>query len=1009
MRRSLWSSLSLAPLALLLLNEPGAVAAAEAPRLRELRTQRVGDTIFFHVRFDQPADLRGAPFRDWSTVDPRQLTRLPQLVPQDAVTRTVYQRLDSTEERRRNERERLPVPVEGLEFLGKCTGKGKAKLLLLYPSSDTQRTWAEAAVELDLDGAEKVDIPADARNRKHDLPPTRSDLEGLWATAQAQRFAVLEALTPDFSFYGFAREACARKYGVEVPARWTSRIGAPRPPHDHQHLYETTTGASAIAESLQTERMIGRDFRDTGKRTVDVTKIEGIDIAEHPWKKMMGDQKPSPEPLAKFVPNDNWYLHCKNLAKLIELGDLFDQWGTNLVRSFEVQSKDYQLKQRYEKQLCIRSTFLGKKIGPYVVRGLAVTGSDAYLREGSDVTLIFDCVNPTLFLGAVDQFIVAARKEFGTTLKEEKTKYQDVELESFVTPLREVSLHRAVIGDVVIYANSPAGVRRIIDTQQGRHKALADSLDFQYMRTVFRTEDAREDCFAFLSDAFIRQLVGPASKIKEKRRLEALTSLYMKTNEALFTAWETGLLPDQEKKLYAAAVLKPEELYVPDGKTVTWDSARQVAVSDLYNTLHFATPLIEVPIDRVTPTEENDYRQFRLQYMGLWRQYFDPIGMRFALTGKEVRVETYILPLVATSQYNELRRRTGDGTTDLDIHGFAPNTIAQFVMHLSPKAPERDDLEHILGTLGARKKLDWIGKWFMIRFDDSPVYAELAKMEMRRELDPDARFTEEDSRRMIELTFQMPVTIGVEIRNPLVFAGLLTALRTAVMNAAPGWVTWEPLADTYKDVSIVRIQATPRGPIAVYINGDKKEPFLPAIYYANIDGAFYASLRQEPLKQLIDRAELRKAGKLPKPELVPINNALYLAPAALDKAKAYVALYLEYQNHKQTLSNLPAWYALHRAGVLDASASEEARQATAMRFLGYVPVSADGAAFTYERKTDEVVNARHGTLRRPTPPASPAESSPLGQLLEQFRTIRADLRFKEDGINTVLTIERKGK
>ena len=60
------------------------------------------------------------------------------------------------------------------------------------------------------------------------------------------------------------------------------------------------------------------------------------------------------------------------------------------------------------------------------------------------------------------------------------------------------------------------------------------------MRTVFRADDKSEDGFLFLSDAFIRQLVGPASKIKEKRRLEALTSLYMLTNAALFTAWENG-------------------------------------------------------------------------------------------------------------------------------------------------------------------------------------------------------------------------------------------------------------------------------------------------------------------------------------------------------------------------------------------------------------------------------------------------------------------------------------
>src|SRR5262249_1250655 len=155
----------------------------------------------------------------------------------------------------------------------------------------------------------------------------------------------------------------------------------------------------------------------------------------------------------------------------------------------------------------------------------------------------------------------------------------------------------------------------------GRLKALADALDFRYMRTVFRLEDDLEDGFAFLSDAFIRQLVGPASKIKEKRRLEALTSLSMVTHAALFAAWETGKLPADHEALLAASALKPEEVYTPEGQPVTWDATRQTAVSEVYNTMHFPTPLVELPIDKVTPQENQEYLQFRSEYLNLWRQF----------------------------------------------------------------------------------------------------------------------------------------------------------------------------------------------------------------------------------------------------------------------------------------------------------------------------------------------------------------------------------------------------
>src|SRR5579871_1007760 len=102
------------------------------------------------------------------------------------------------------------------------------------------------------------------------------------------------------------------------------------------------------------------------------------------------------------------------------------------------------------------------------------------------------------------------------------------------------------------------------------------------MRTIFRADDKEEDGFVFLSDPFIRQLVGPASKIKEKRRLEALTSLNMVSEGALYTAWTTGRPPADQEAILAATGLKAEEIPQPEGKSLAWDGARQVAVSDAY-------------------------------------------------------------------------------------------------------------------------------------------------------------------------------------------------------------------------------------------------------------------------------------------------------------------------------------------------------------------------------------------------------------------------------------------
>jgi hypothetical protein len=1035
--------------------------AAAAPRrgagppARLVRIQRAGDVTYLQIRFDTPQGLANEGE--------------VRLVPQDNRTRNVCVR----PVRGREPGEPVPgrpvvrgiegpadvAPVVGLEFVGVATGPvGEATFLLQYPVEgrpsrlDFLRPqhrprvrWVEVPITIDLARAQKVAIPAGAEKRKAaagkvlidprmagvpGAPPGRpvaalpaiaapmpqspgpDDLEGLWADAQAGLFARMDTAGGDFGFYGLAAAVTARKFGIPVPITPNSSPTWMRGREvvDRQ-LFETTTGAAAITESLQLQRMLNPAGPGNDKdRTVAIETIQGIDIAEHPWDKMMGDRKPADEPLARLVPADNYYVSFNNVRKLLEFNDLLEQWGTSLVRAYEVHSRDYRLKERYQQQLCLESTVLARTLGPVVLRGVAITGHDLYLREGSDVAIVFHVRDRAVFLSAVNRFIDKARARHGEQLKEEKEDYAGVTVESYVTPRREVSLHRAAFDDFVVYSNSAAGLRRVLDAHGGKIKTLADSLDFRYMRTIFRSDDKEADGFVFLSDPFIRQLVGPAGKIKEKRRLEALASLYMLQEGALYHAWLTGKPPASHAELVAFAGLRPEETPTPQGRAVSWDPETREAVSDSYNTTHFATPLVELAIDKVTPQEAQAYGQFRMEYLGLWRRYFDPIGMRIAVTDKQVKLDTYILPLIQNTSYNELRRVAGGGTVRIDPGRIAPTTLGQFVMHLSPTVGERTGLLRSAGihSDGAimdliTASLDPVGNWFLVRVDESSVYARLAAL-----LDREEGLADADGEEVMRLIFQMPVAIGVDVRNPLSFGAAMATLRTSVLKALPGGLTWEPLEEAYKGVSIVRIKATEQGlrqvPIAPRRPG--REPFLPALYYAMIDGGFYLSPSEAMLRSLIDQARGRDDDK---GKAVEVNSSLYLSPRAADKTRDVVQKYLEAQIHEQALNNDPIWYALYHSGVIAADADPKAAQATADRWLGFVPASPDGSAYTYDRRTDDVINARHGSLRRPQVHQSMADDAPLNRLLDQLASIRADLQFREDGIHTVLTVDRRQK
>jgi hypothetical protein len=193
------------------------------------------------------------------------------------------------------------------------------------------------------------------------------------------------------------------------------------------------------------------------------------------------------------------------------------------------------------------------------------------------------------------------------------------------------------------------------------------------------------------------------------------------------------------------------------------------------------------------------------------------------------------------------------------------------------------------------------------------------------------------------------------------------------------------------------------GPLAGPPRRGRANAFLPAIYYAMLDGGFYLTLNEEMMHELIDDALARNARGA---NTVDVNTSLYVAPGAAEHTKGLLKRYLESQTHQRALQGLPVWYALYHCGVAAEDAPAERAAAGAYRLLGFIPVSPDGAAYRYDRMYDEVTNERHGSYRVPVLNKTTADNSALNRLLDTLRSVRADLRFREDGIHTVLTLER---
>lgn len=928
-----------------------ALLLASVAAAQDVRFHRNRDGLYFEVTLPAPPNLA----RDHT----------PRLVPQDEAARCVVP---------------IAAPDGRVAFAGKWAGTAdQATFLVLLPCRRGDGVaWTEDVITLQRANARLAEDPKIVNH---------------WADGQMAEFRALAALAPDFSFYDLAQVLTFRRYGAPLAADFGRKPSAAA--NAQRQLFETYAGGAAVGESLQLGRVMNSDRRDEPLEH-EVASLPGIALPEHPWAKMMGDARPAPEPLTAFVPADNYYVHFRGPESLLAFGELLELWGANLIHGFEFQSRDPYLRARYERQLCLPTVRVARALPADLVRGIAITGSDPYLADGSDVTVLVRADSPKKLLEAVDPFLHETRLTFRDRWRADRTLIAGVPVETFVTPQREVSLYRAVVGDVVIFANSPVGMARVLDARSGVVPTLEQSLDFRYMRTVFRADDKSEDGFAFLPDAFIRRLMGPADKIKQKRRAEALGALALMTDAALYAGWDSGRIPADNAELYAAATLVARELSAPDGTEVTWDGRARVATSRVYNTLTFATPLIELPIDRVTASEKAGYEQFRTEYLRLWNRYFDPIGLRFQTDHGRVRMETYALPLVQSDSYRMLRQFSGGGTTTFDPAKLPPATLFQALFRTE------------IGS-GA-------GDWLAIRLDDDPTWRRRIELLVQRDANP-AR-APALSREIEKSFWHLPLTVGFGVSDVVAFGQQLRTLYDSNLKGG------EPTTEEYRGSTITRLpldadklrqlfQLLPlvtqqaggdNSPFAALLSYVPREEMPDALYQTAVGGGYYLAFRADSLKKLIDHVEESKGTK-PAASAAAVNAALFLNPAARETASA-VNHYLEWQTRRRALPGTAMWLALYRSGAVPRTATEAEERSAALHWLGFEPVSPDGSPYRYDRRLDEVVNVRHGSPRVPATRETLAVNSPFRRLLERFATLRADLKFREDGLHTVVTFEK---
>jgi hypothetical protein len=742
--------------------------------------------------------------------------------------------------------------------------------------------------------------------------------------------------------------------------------GREQPPRSG--LYELTTGAESLESAVALSR-IGRAGHQPAKRRVPLDMIEGVKIADHPWDKMRKGKKPRPEPLAEAVPHDNWYLTVGRADSLAELAVFVEGWGSPLRWALPT-GRDPQLLKRYQTQLCLPIKELAKAVPAKLVRGIALTGSDLFWMEGTDVTVIVDTSDPRALLKAIDGPLARARKLHGLTRR--IRAHGGVGIEGYASPGREVSLYRVVVRERVVISNSRPALHRVLDTVAGKRRSLAKSPDFQYMRTAFVRDEKEEDGFAFLSDDFFRSLVGPALRIKAMRRLSSRIALMRASDAALTFAFEEHRWPTTREEVARFGVRDGEPFADAEGACILWDSVRGEASSRTYGTLSHGTPLIEIDIDKATFEERKVYREFRGAYESGWRSYIDPVGIRMKQTTAGIRAEAFMLPLKNSQGYELLRQFTRGKETSWSSLPVSPAAVFQFRV-----AVDRVDFGWLLDRQ--------LGLGVAVQLDDAPDLLARAKA-----------FAEGRYRERKWPPVPLVLSFGgKDATNLRKYVDQLLALAEL-----SEWVTSRE-AKPHKGVEVKEYLLGNKplrdwdGLWAVVRElADSKQPTL---YCATFGGGSFFSFNRQAIESRIDA--WKKGAKMKGD---PASAGFFLTRNRRH-VSALIEWLLERQVRKQAHSANALWQSLYDARVVTPKMSEAEQEQVALRLWGFVPAAPDGSRSVWDAETRQVRNLRHGTSDRPTSHKSLDPKSPLLKFLRRFESVNADLRFREDGIHTIIT------
>lgn len=631
---------------------------------------------------------------------------------------------------------------------------------------------------------------------------------------------------------------------------------------DLNETFDLFIGGRALRENLQLDRELWSADADT-EEMVDVSSIKGITVAEIDWQPLLAGARPTLDPLAKCIPADQYAVFFPSLSAAVAVVDEIAERGAPLGRFALGRSEDEPLQQRYERQLCLSLAAVARQLGTDAVGSAALTSSDpySYFFTGTDVAVLLECNEPAALKTLLLSEAAASAAQEGIA-KPVSGQTGGIAWSGFLSPDRRVSCYIAALAGAVVVTNSPAQLEKLVQVERGDSPSTAVLDEFKFFRVRYPRGAADETALVFLSDAAIRRWCGPQWRIAASRRLHDaaimselqarfLGDLVAGTVEEGPLDTDVALAGDGDPWMTTRC---PPGWRIPPNTSLTGVGELQLTPrgirSSIQNTLQFQTPIVELPLERVTQTEAEAYSTWRDGYQSNWSWAFDPIALRLTVKESQLVTDLSVMPLIWGSNYRwliDMVRGAEIGPADGDPH----QAIFHYIWAINREARQAGWAKFAAGAVNV-DPFDWFGNWVSMFVDDDAEYWKKLSEKIDQE--------NTEAKDLAAVAWdRAPLAFYIDVHDALKLTAFLTGMRALVELVAPGATIWESF--DHQGEPYVRIGPSER--TAGNLTPGVGRPYL---YYSFSSDGLILAWNQDVMKRAIDRlVERRRQKKAGRP------------------------------------------------------------------------------------------------------------------------------------------------